>query len=306
MYPPNKLPYMCAFWVAGATMGPAIGPILSGFAVAAKGWRWASWILLWIGGPVLLMLFVSLPETSHANILLRRAHRLRKITGRTDLKSQSEIDQQHMTAREVASDALIKPWEINALDPAVLFTTVYTSLVYGIFYSFFESFPLVYPKDYGFNLGETGLPFLGVMVGLIVALPLYCGYFFWHAEPLMLSQPGFGPPESRLVPGIFAAFIMPIGLFLFGKYPDILEANIYANGFPSLDHPSISALDGKHRRRCAEPSRLIHHHPVHVPLPPIHLSEVLRFSLCSKRHGSSWICRRRRYVLKAYVHQSRC
>jgi hypothetical protein len=35
-------------------------------------------------------------------------------------------------------DALVKPWEINALDPAILFTTVYMGLCYGIYYSFFE------------------------------------------------------------------------------------------------------------------------------------------------------------------------
>ncbi len=43
-----------------------------------------------------------------------------------------------MTVDHVAYDALIKPWKINALDPAVLFSTVYSALVYGIYYSFFE------------------------------------------------------------------------------------------------------------------------------------------------------------------------
>jgi DHA1 family multidrug resistance protein-like MFS transporter len=65
-------------------------------------------------------MIIALPETSAANILLRRAHRLRKVTGKTNLQSQSEIDQAHMTPREVAFDALIKPWQINALDPAVV------------------------------------------------------------------------------------------------------------------------------------------------------------------------------------------
>lgn len=66
------------------------------------------------------MMFISLPETSASNILLRRARRLRMLTGRVNLKSQSEIDQEGMTARDVAYDALIKPWQINFLDPAVV------------------------------------------------------------------------------------------------------------------------------------------------------------------------------------------
>ena len=165
MYAPVKRPYVIAFWAGAATLGPALGPVISGFAVAAKGWRWSSWELLWLSGPILLVLFAFLPETSTDAILLRRAPRLRRVTGRQELKSQSEIDLANLTARQIATDALIKPWQINALDPAVLFTTVYTD---GIFYSFFESFPLVYPAMYGFNLGQTGLPFLVVLVALAI------------------------------------------------------------------------------------------------------------------------------------------
>jgi DHA1 family multidrug resistance protein-like MFS transporter len=61
------------------------------------------------------MLF-SLPETSAANILLRRARRLRLLTGKGNLKSQSETDQVNMISGAVAFDALIIPWQINLLD----------------------------------------------------------------------------------------------------------------------------------------------------------------------------------------------
>jgi DHA1 family multidrug resistance protein-like MFS transporter len=213
------MPYALALWAGAATLGPALGPVVSGFAVMAKGWRWSSWELLWLSGPILILLFVALPETSSDTILLRRAERLRKALNRNDLKSQSEINQANMTFQAVASEALVKPWEINALDPAVLFTTVYTALIYGIFYSFFESFPLVYPIIYNFNLGETGLPFLSVLVGLIVGVPAYCAYFYYHAEPIMVSTPGFGAPEARLVPGLIGSFFIPVGCFLFGKFP---------------------------------------------------------------------------------------
>ncbi|KAK5049463.1 hypothetical protein LTR84_004392 [Exophiala bonariae] len=215
MYAPYKMPYVIAFWAGGATLGPALGPVISGFAVSAKGWRWSSWELLWLSSPILLVLAIFLPETSHDAILLRRARRLRQRTSRRDLKSQSEIDMANLTLRQIAQEALIKPWQINVLDPAVLFTTIYTALVYGIFYSFFESFPLVYPVIYGFNLGETGLPFLVVLVALGICLCGYCAYFYYHAEPAMRNQPGFGSPEARLVPGLYASFLVPVGCFLF-------------------------------------------------------------------------------------------
>lgn len=217
MYAPVKMPYVIAFWAGAATLGPALGPVISGFAVSAKGWRLSSWELLWLSAPILLVLIVSLPETSHDAILLQRARRLRQRTSRNELKSQSEIDMANLTGRQIAQDALVKPWQINFLDPAVLFTTVYTALAYGIFYSFFESFPLVYPEIYGFNLGQTGLPFLVVLVALIICISGYCAFFYYHAEPIMRSQPGFGSPEARLVPGLYASFLVPVGCFIFGK-----------------------------------------------------------------------------------------
>jgi hypothetical protein len=37
------------------------------------------------------------------------------------------------------------------------------AIIYGIYYSFFEVFPLVYPVDYNMNLGQIGLVFLCVL-----------------------------------------------------------------------------------------------------------------------------------------------
>lgn len=116
-------------------MTASLGPLISGFAVPAKGWRWSLYESIWVSAPVLIALFVFLPETSSPNILLRRAQRLRKVTGSQKLMAQSEIDQRHMTVSGIAIDALIKPLEITLKDPAVMFVQVYSAIVYGIYYS---------------------------------------------------------------------------------------------------------------------------------------------------------------------------
>lgn len=151
-----KLPYCLAFWacsgrfifnqegnpkltnMCSGTMAPAMGPIVAGFSVPAKNWHWSMWESLWLSSPIFCLLFSLLPETSPDNILLRRAARLRKVTGDINLRSQSEITMQHMSGKEMTFNALIKPWEMNILDPAILFTTIYTAICYAIFYSFFE------------------------------------------------------------------------------------------------------------------------------------------------------------------------
>lgn len=80
-------------------------------------------------------MFFFLPETSTPTLLLQRARRLRKLTGSDKFRSQSEIDQHHLTVYAVISNAIIKPIEITIKDPAILFVQVYSAIVYGIYYS---------------------------------------------------------------------------------------------------------------------------------------------------------------------------
>lgn len=222
MYSLLKLPYALTVWVAAAYCGPALGPLLSGFAVPAKGWRWSLWEILWLAAPIFLLMILTLPETSTPNILLRRAARLRALTGDSRLQAQSEIDQRGLKPSTVLLNALIKPLEITIKDPAIAFVNLYTSLVYGIYYSFFEVFPLVYPPMYGFSLGLIGVVFLCILVACGLGMAVYCAYLYFYLVPDILKH-GLRAQESRLKPALFAAFGPPIGLFLFAwtANPDI-------------------------------------------------------------------------------------
>ncbi|KAF1999563.1 MFS general substrate transporter [Amniculicola lignicola CBS 123094] len=207
------IPYGLSWWVFSAWCGPAFGPLIGGFAAMAKGWRWPLWEVVWMASPVLVILLFLMPETSAATILLRRARRLRKLTGEPRLQSQSEIDQRNMSASKILSTALIRPMEIMLKDPSIFFVNLYTGYFYGVFYTFFEVFPLVFPPFYGFNLGQTGLAFLSCLVGVIIALLIYFAYLHWYMIPDNLK--GFREQENRLVPAIIGSFLLPIGLFMF-------------------------------------------------------------------------------------------
>ena len=84
--------YGLGIWAAVAVSAPTLGPLLGGFAVQAKGWTWSIWELMWVSGFALVLLFFCLPETNGANILLRRAARMRRVTGNPSLKSASEVE----------------------------------------------------------------------------------------------------------------------------------------------------------------------------------------------------------------------
>jgi MFS transporter, DHA1 family, multidrug resistance protein len=120
-----------------------------------------------------------------------------------------------LTPRDIAIEALWRPFQLMLLDPSIGFTALYTALIYGIFYSFFEAFPLVYEGMYHFNLGELGLTFLSVTVGVVLSLGWYWWYIYFRVEPSIRAN-GLGEPEKRLVPALVVTFFVPIGLFMFG------------------------------------------------------------------------------------------
>ena len=47
---------------------------------------------------------------------------------------------------------------------------LYIALVYGLLYIWFESFPIVFEGIYMFNLGQEGLAFVGILIGVIVTM----------------------------------------------------------------------------------------------------------------------------------------
>jgi DHA1 family multidrug resistance protein-like MFS transporter len=222
MYSFLYMPFAVCMWALAATCGPALGPIISGFSVPAEGWRWSSWEMLWLAGPIFLAMFFFLPETNPSTILYQRAQRLRSRENNSRVMSQSEIDQANMSVTGLILENLYRPFQMIALDPAVAFTALYTALIYGIYYSFFEAFPLVYIDMYGFTLGKMGLTFLAISVGVIIAIAMYWAYLYFSVIPWVKAN-GFASPERRLLPALLFTWLCPIGLFIFGwtANPDI-------------------------------------------------------------------------------------
>ena len=79
------------------------------------------------------MLLFWLPETSAQTVLLKRARRLRLATGNPKLYSDSELRQADVSAYEVLTESLLRPFQLM-LEPAVLYVNVYIALAYAIFY----------------------------------------------------------------------------------------------------------------------------------------------------------------------------
>ncbi|KAJ5749186.1 uncharacterized protein N7511_010882 [Penicillium nucicola] len=216
IYSTDVLPHAMTTWVFCVFCAPAIGVLVSGFAIPVLGWRFSMWEILIAAGPILVLL-VLLPETSSATILHRRARRLESMDPdqTREYRTAADIAQAGVSFHEIVQESLLIPAKITLLDPAILFLNCYTSLTYGIYYSFFEAFPIVYQGMYGFNLGEMGLAFLAIVVGTVISFVIYNVYIHKIFVP-KTKEGGVRKPEDVLVPALFACFGPAVGLFLFG------------------------------------------------------------------------------------------
>jgi MFS transporter, DHA1 family, multidrug resistance protein len=205
-----SVPYAFIIWIASMYCGPALGPLLAAYTVPID-WRWPLWQIVIIAAPLFVMMPL-LPETSPTKILYGRAARLRKRKEDDRFKSAAELTQ--MSAATVVKNAIIKPFEIGSKDPAIRFVSLYGSLIYAIYYSFFEAFPLTYVGIYGMSLQQVCQVFLCVVIGCVAFGFAYFLYLYFSFIPQCRKQTM--SQESRLRAALPTAFLAPIGLFLYG------------------------------------------------------------------------------------------
>ncbi|KAJ6485534.1 major facilitator superfamily domain-containing protein [Mycena sanguinolenta] len=218
IFPTEQHPYVIGVWALGAVAGPITGPVIGGFAAQAETWRWPILELLWISGFSLAFLCLLLPETHGPTILLRRAKRLRALTGNPELRTATERAEQSASVGKVVYETLVLPLVIS-MEPVMLFANVYLGFVYAVFYLWFEAFPLVFIGVYGFNQGLSGLPFLGFLVSGIITYTVYCLYQMYHIAPRTARAAAVNkelPPEVKLEIGLMASILIPTSVLIFG------------------------------------------------------------------------------------------
>jgi DHA1 family multidrug resistance protein-like MFS transporter len=215
LWVPKKRAYAIGIWGVFATAGPVMGPMLGGFAVENETWKWSIWELIWLSGFCLVVLIFTLPETSGATILYRRAKRLRKATGKSTLKSAVEIEAQDAQIKDIVIASLWRPFQLCFQEPILIATNIYLGLVYSLLYTWFEAFPIVFGGIYNFDPGRSGLAFLGTLIGAWGVMIPYCAWLYFYQEP-EFDADGNIPPEKRLPPAIAGSWCIPICMFWFG------------------------------------------------------------------------------------------
>jgi DHA1 family multidrug resistance protein-like MFS transporter len=193
-------------------IGPAVGPVVSGFLELKKDWRWSFYVLLWFAG-ITAVPMLTIPETLPTQVLLNKAKRIRrlKIPGYENVKAP--VEHTDRTLGSIFKVALTRPWKLM-IDPISLFVAIYLSVVYLLLYMLFTIYPIVFQQKRGWNSGVGELPLLGTAIGSTLG---GCLVFYMSSRDKKRLLAGHkGKPEDRLFLAMFAGVLFPITMFWFG------------------------------------------------------------------------------------------
>ena len=185
-----------ALFMAATTWGPCGGPVISGY-ISVIDWRWSFWVLLIFAGATWIPLLL-VPETLGPVLLKRRAQRIRKKNPTDEVYAAIELEQKDLS--HVITVVLSRPLRMFCFEALVLFTCLYTSFAYAIFYMLLVAYPIVYERTYGFSTGEEGLTFLTIGVGAIIASAIYLTYDVVLRRAHARDAPWSRSEETRRLP----------------------------------------------------------------------------------------------------------
>lgn len=174
-----------------------MAPIISGFIAPALDWRWVFWVGLMVAGVSWIPL-LFLPETYGPILLARRAAHLRKTTGDTNIFAPIDLEKKGW--KQMATVTLTRPIRMLFFELIILATCLYLSLAYGIFYMYFEAYPIIFQQIYGQSLGISGLMFLPIGAGAILATAFYLWYDGFLRKAQAQNKPWTKKEESRRLP----------------------------------------------------------------------------------------------------------
>ncbi|KAH9952005.1 MFS general substrate transporter [Amylocystis lapponica] len=209
----NERGFAVALFAAAPYGGPVLGPIVGGFVGETVGWRWIFWVNMIFAFCVFLFI-LTIPETYAPVLLRKRAIRLREETGDPNITTEQEMFKASFS--QMIIETTFRPFQMLATEPILLLMSLYISLIYGLLYAFFFSFPVVFgPGGYNWNDGLVGLTFLSVIIGLLCALtvtPRIEKNYLQRAA----AKGGHADPEDRLVGMMIGCWFIPVAMFIFG------------------------------------------------------------------------------------------
>ncbi|GAA5844274.1 hypothetical protein JCM3766R1_002894 [Sporobolomyces carnicolor] len=206
----RSMPMSCFTFVA--IFGTVAAPLYCGFIDQTLGWRWIQRIHLFANAGLLVAEILLLRETRGAKILARRAARMRKETGKNNIRAPIELENE--SVKDLLKTALTRSVILLVKEPVVLSFGLWIAYAWGITFLFLSAIPLCFQNNHGWSEGIGGLPYIALIIGCFLGF----GTSRWTDSIYNRKRDengGVPIPEYRLLGAMYFAWLLPAGLFIF-------------------------------------------------------------------------------------------
>ncbi|KAL2857533.1 putative MFS multidrug transporter [Aspergillus pseudodeflectus] len=223
---------------SGATLfGTGVGPLISSAIASRTTWRWICYSQAMVSAGFVALLYFFFAETREVVLLSRMTDdfnsyfdameqvgyygvvvnsslgdsqgggRLVRVRYRVDTGGEE------MALRDRLIISCSRPFTFLFTEPVVFFFSLWVAFSWAVLYLNFGSIPLVFSTTYNFTLEQTGAAFTAIAIASIFATLLSI-----YQEKLAITY-NILPhtTEARLYFACVEAFLLPIGLFWFGR-----------------------------------------------------------------------------------------
>jgi len=204
------------FYAIAVVGGPCLGPVFGAAILersSSSGWRWTEYTTAILTAAVVALTYFCMPEMYPPVILKWKAQRLRKETGNPKLYHPQERIK--IDVKSIITKQLSRPLKMLVSEPMVTCIAFYASFVYTILYLTLTVFPIVFEEQRGYSPLIGSLPFLGLFVGVNLAIVINLGNQPRYIRKCRAAN-GKPVPEARLPPLAVGSVLMVAGLFWFG------------------------------------------------------------------------------------------
>lgn len=210
LFPQHVRAVAVCFFIMMPFLGPALGPVIGGFVAQYKGWRWTQWVTIFIG--VFAYLFILPTSETYKKIILARRAKKMGIQGPPKPSPTS-----WKYWKTMLTVTLIRPVHMLVAEPIVFFLSLYNSFTFSVLFGYFAAYPYTFETVYDFNQWQTGLAFLGVLVGVVLAVGsavlIDRKVYMKKARQAMQEGKVAAAPEHRLYAAMYGSFGVVVGLF---------------------------------------------------------------------------------------------
>jgi hypothetical protein len=114
------------------------------------------------------------------------------------------------------ANSVVRPMKFLVLSPTVALPALGLAVILGIMFLMLSTISIVYQRIYGWSIGESGLPYLGLGAGLFTGLAVYsvtADKAYTHRSQNQQTAP---TSEMRLAPISLGSPLCAVGLVIYG------------------------------------------------------------------------------------------